>query len=167
MKLWGYGVIIILALGSAFLLGGVMNQHPRYPLHHLVEQSVKDIMEYPEATSYRNMSSYFAGYTRDNGKIVYVCGEVFRFNENLPDEFKPFIVKAYISADDVVTLSMPVIAFGQRIFTQEQVQKVWDLRCHSLTDMNNSILSINDGVYTNAIDDGLTTEGQYIQDIKE
>lgn len=91
---------------------------------------------------------------------MYVCGEVFRFNENRPDDYKPFVVKVYISADDIVTLSMPVIAFGHHIFTPEQVQKVWDLRCHSNTDMNNSLLRLNDGVYTNAIEDGLTTEGR-------
>ncbi|MEQ5757345.1 hypothetical protein ABN363_19755 [Providencia rettgeri] len=122
--------------------------HPRYSLQQLVRLSVKDIMEYPDAASYRNMASYFWGYTRDKGKVVYVCGEVFRFNEHRPDDFKPFIVKAYISAQGIVTLSMPVIAFGQEIFTPAQVQQVWDLRCHDSLNPNVLTSPMDDGVYT-------------------
>ncbi|QXB04821.1 hypothetical protein I6L80_15775 [Providencia rettgeri] len=150
---FGFGLILILCSGGAFLAGWALNVAPRYPLHSVVERSVKDIMEYPEAASYRNMNTYFAGYTRDDGKIVYVCGEVFRFNDERPDDYKPFVVKAYISEQDIVTLSMPVIAFGNDIFTTEQVQKVWGLRCHPHTNMEESLLRINDGVYLNPIDD--------------
>ncbi|MEX9939454.1 hypothetical protein AB7W14_17830 [Providencia rettgeri] len=65
-----------------------------------------------------------------------------------PDDFKPFIVKAYISAQGIVTLSMPVIAFGQEIFTPAQVQQVWDLRCHDSLNPNVLTSPMDDGVYT-------------------
>lgn len=149
----GSVLILLLCSGGAFLVGWALNVAPRYPLNVVVERSVKDVMEYPEATQYRNMNTYFAGYTRDGGKIVYVCGEVFRFDKAQPDDYKPFVVKAYISEQDIVTLSMPVIAFGNDIFTAEQVQKVWDLRCHPYSDMDASLLRLNDGVYLSPIDD--------------
>lgn len=149
----GYGIITFFVLGSVFLFGAMFNQHPRYDLLNLVTRSVKDIMDYPEAVSYRNMNAYFSGYTRDKGKIVYICGEVFGFNEERPSEYKPFIVKVYISSENIVTISMPVIAFGKEIFTPEQVQKVWNLRCHNYSDTDKDIIDMNDGVYTYSLDE--------------
>ncbi len=88
-----------------------------------VKKNVYDVLAYPQAAKFRNIEYHFSRYTADNGKVGYVCGEVYRYKNDKPDGFKRFIVKAYTNDEGRMDISIPFIDGGHEILLPEQVNK--------------------------------------------
>ncbi|HGN1704907.1 TPA: hypothetical protein ACKRTE_000727 [Providencia rettgeri] len=124
-------IIAILIFGAAFLLGALYMKPTQLSLVEQVKKNVNDVLAYPQAAKFRNIEYHFSRYTSDNGKVGYVCGEVFRYKNDKPDGFKRFIVKTYTNDDDRMDISIPYIEGGHEILLPEQVEQIWRQKCSS------------------------------------
>ncbi|MBC8653419.1 hypothetical protein GQR86_09725 [Providencia vermicola] len=70
--------------------------------------------------------------TQNGGRLGYICGEVFMFNnDDLPDGFKRFVVKVYEPPKGLILLSFPIIEGGDNALLSERIDDVWKLFCHA------------------------------------
>ncbi|WP_272573283.1 hypothetical protein [Providencia sp. PROV259] len=125
-------IIAILIFGAAFLLGTLYMKPTQLSLVDQVKKNVNDVLAYPQAAQFKNIEYHFSRYTEDNGKVGYVCGEVFRYKNDKPDGYKRFIVKAYTRDDDSrMDISIPFVEGGHEILLPEQVNRIWNEKCSS------------------------------------
>ncbi len=124
-------IIAILIFGAAFLLGALYMKPTQLSLVEQVKKNVYDVLAYPQAAKFRNIEYHFSRYTADNGKVGYVCGEVYRYKNDKPDGFKRFIVKSYTNDEGRMDISIPFIDGGHEILLPEQVNQIWNDKCSS------------------------------------
>ncbi len=122
-------IIAILIFGAAFLLGALYMKPSQLSLVEQVKKNVNDVLAYPQAAKFQNIAYHFSKHTNDNGKVGYVCGEVFRYKNDKPDGFKRFIVKAYTNDEGRMDISIPFIEGGTEILLPEQVNLIWNKYC--------------------------------------
>lgn len=122
-------IIAILIFGAAFLLGALYMKPPSLNLVEQVKKNVNDVLAYPQVAEFKNIEYHFSKYTSDNGKVGYVCGEVFRYKGDKPDGFKRFIIKAYTNDNGRSDISIPFVEGGHEILLPEQVNQIWNEKC--------------------------------------
>ncbi|APC12179.1 hypothetical protein NQ837_000302 [Providencia rettgeri] len=125
-------IIIIFLMVISFIFGISMTKTINFDPIEQSKINVANVLAYPDAANFRNMEYFFSKKTQNGGRLGYICGEVFMFNnDDLPDGFKRFVVKVYEPPKGLILLSFPIIEGGDDALLSERIDDVWKLFCHA------------------------------------
>ncbi|MGO2345705.1 MAG: hypothetical protein ACTH64_08020 [Providencia sp.] len=127
---------ILLLTGCAFLLGVTVNYAPKPDLVSLAKITVEDYLSYPETASFKNVKYNFVRQTSDKGDLGYVCGEVFRVNNEKLEGYKKFIVKVHNNLDGRVSLSIPLVEGDYDLLPMEMIESIENNHCENRENLS-------------------------------
>ncbi|OBY35325.1 hypothetical protein PR729_21730 [Providencia rettgeri] len=135
-------IIAILIFGAAFLLGALYMKPTQLSLVEQVKKNVYDVLAYPQAAKFRNIEYHFSRYTADNGKVGYVCGEVYRYKNDKPDGFKRFIVKSYTNDEAAWIFLFRLLTEDMKYYCLNRLTKFGKISAQVLLHRSNKELRV-------------------------
>ncbi|HHN8583697.1 TPA: hypothetical protein ACRR2I_004234 [Providencia rettgeri] len=134
-QIYSYLVIFLVALVS--YIGGLLtpvSSHSKLEPEALVKESVLDLLSYPAAASFRNMSYYNFRNDSHGREMGFYCGEVFGFKNELPYGFKRFFVRTLKHPDGDIDISIPMAEKIDDMLSQDEFDRLWDIHCVKQND---------------------------------
>lgn len=95
----------------------------------LIKESVLDLLAYPKAAIFRNMSYHSVKKEPDGREIGFYCGEVFGFENELPYGFKRFFVTTLKQSNGDMNISIPIAEKVDDMLSQKEFDELWKTRC--------------------------------------
>lgn len=95
----------------------------------LIKESVLDLLAYPKAASFRNISYHRVKKGSDGREIGFYCGEVFGFENELPYGYKRFFVTTLKQSNGDMNISIPIAEKIDDLLSQKEFDELWNIRC--------------------------------------
>lgn len=121
---------LLLLMLLAFVIGASISTSKRPTIIDSATQTVIDFMHQPKAADMRNVEFYPAGASMGRKVVGDVCGEVFTFKDELPYEYKRFIVEVAADHEGECVFSIPLFDFEGEMIPEPDFQRIWDDRCN-------------------------------------
>lgn len=133
--IYSYLVIFLIALFS--YIGGLLTSvsfHCKMEPEAHIKEYVLDLLAYPTAASFRNMT--YHSFRRDSHgrEIGFYCGEVFGFKNELPYGFKRFFVRTLKHINGDIEISIPMAEKIDDMLSQNEFDRLWEIRCIKQND---------------------------------
>ncbi|WP_336192883.1 hypothetical protein [Providencia stuartii] len=121
---------VLLLMLLAFVVGLSLDICKSPTIIESASQSVLDFMHRPKAADIRSVRFYQSGARMSNKVTGHVCGEVFMFKNELPYQYKRFIVEVTSDDNGKNIFSTPLLDFEGQMMPEPDFQMVWDDRCN-------------------------------------
>ena len=124
-------LIAVFLMVISFIFGASMTKTVNFDPIEQSKINISNVLAYSDPTEFRNITYYFNRKTQNEGKLGYVCGEVYTLDNNkLPEGFKRFIVKVYEPPKGLTLLSFPIIEGGEDALLSDKIDDIWLMFCH-------------------------------------
>lgn len=133
-----YLIIFLIVLFS--YIGGLLtpiSSHSKLEPEIRVKESVLDLLSYPTAASFRNISYHTFRNDSHGREIGFYCGEVFGFKNELPYGFKRFFVRTLKHSDRYTEISIPIAEKIDDMLSQDEFDKLWEMHCTKKNNKSN------------------------------
>lgn len=128
--IYSYLIVFLIALVS--YIGGLLtpvSSHNKMEPEVRVKESVLDLLAYPSAASFRNMTYHSFRSDSHGREIGFYCGEVFGFENELPYGFKRFFVRTLKHSNGDIDISIPMAEKIDDMLSQDEFDRLWETRC--------------------------------------
>lgn len=125
--------LVLLLVAGCTYIAGVMTEitlDSELDTEDRVKSSVEDFLAYPSAAHYKNFHYYALTKSDEGEETGYYCGEVFGFKNELPHDYKRFIVRLHKNKAGKIMISIPFVEKVDDIIPPEQFEAVWERYCH-------------------------------------
>nr|WP_282559926.1 hypothetical protein [Providencia rettgeri] len=128
--IYSYLIVFLIALVS--YIGGLLtpvSSHSKMEPEARAKESVLDLLAYPAAASFRNMTYHSFRSDSHGREIGFYCGEVFGFENELPYGFKRFFVRTLKHSNGDIDISIPMAEKIDDMLSQDEFDSLWETRC--------------------------------------